>query len=104
VALLAAIFRGPDRARARCAEWTLPALCRWIEGRFDKRPHPASLPRIVRRRDLPRQKTRPRHPQADEKAKAAVAKGGSRAPWERWRSPIRTSASSRGSRVGCAWG
>jgi transposase len=104
VALLAVIFRGPDRARERCAEWTLPALCRWIEGRFDKRLHPASLSRIIRRLDLSRQKTRPLHPQADEKAKAAFAKGGSCAPWKRWRSPIRTSASSCGSRMRCAWG
>ena len=96
VALLAVIFRGPDRARERCAEW--------IEGRFDNRLHPASLSRIIRRLDLSRQKTRPRHPQADEKAKAAVAEGGSCAPWKRWRSPIRTSASSCGSRMRCAWG
>jgi transposase len=75
--LLAAIFRGPDRARDGCADWTLPALCRWIEGRFGKRLHPASLSRIVRRLDLSRQKTRPLHPQADERAKAAFAKGGS---------------------------
>ena len=76
MALLAVIFRGPDRARERCAERTLPALCRWIEGRCDRRLHPASLSRIIRRLDLSRQKTRPLHPQADEKAKAAFAKGG----------------------------
>jgi hypothetical protein len=40
-------------------------LCRWVERRFDKRLHPASLSR---------QKTRPLHPMADEKAKAAFAK------------------------------
>ena len=74
--LLAAIFHGPDRARHGCTDWTLPALCRWIEDRFDKRLHPASLSRIVRRLDLSRQKTRPVHPQADEKAKAAFVKGG----------------------------
>jgi transposase len=75
--LLAAIFRGPDRARDGCAEWTLPALCRWIERRFGKRLHPASPSRIVRRLDLSRQKTRPLHPEADERAKAAFAEGGS---------------------------
>jgi transposase len=78
--LLAAIFRGPDRARYGCMDWTLPALCRWIEDRFDKRLHPASLSRIVRRLDLSRQKTRPLHPEADERAKAAFAKGGSCGP------------------------
>ena len=75
-ALLAAVFRGPNRARDGCAAWTLPALCRWLEGRFGKRLHPASLSRIVRRVDLSRQKTRPLHPLADERAKAAFAKRG----------------------------
>jgi putative transposase len=78
--LLNAIFRGPDRKRDGCGDWTLPALCGWIEGRFGKRLHPASLSRIVRRLELSRQKTRPLHPGADERAKAAFAKGGSRAP------------------------
>ena len=78
--LRAAVFRGPDRARDGCVDWTLPALCGWLERRFGKRLHPASLSRVVRRLDLSRQKTRPLHPQADERAKAAFAKGGSRAP------------------------
>ncbi len=74
--LLDAVFRGPDRARDGCVDWTLPALCRWIEGRFGKRLRPASLSRILRRLDLSRQKTRPLHPLADEGAKAAFAKRG----------------------------
>jgi transposase len=40
--LLAAVFRGPERARYGCTDWTLPALCRWIEDRFGKRLHPVS--------------------------------------------------------------
>jgi transposase len=72
-----AVFRGPDRARDGCTDRTLPAPCGWIEGRFGKRLHPASPSRIVRRPDLSRQKTRPSHPQADGRAKAAFAKGGS---------------------------
>jgi transposase len=78
--LLNAIFRGPDRARDGCGDWTLPALCSWIEDRFGKRLHPASLSRIVRRLDLSRQKTRPLHPQADEKAKVAFVKRGCAPP------------------------
>ncbi|TPG33345.1 IS630 family transposase [Roseomonas nepalensis] len=74
--LVATILRGPDLEHDGGAEWTLPMLCRWIEGRFDKRLHPASLSRVVRGLDLSRQKTRPRHPEADEAAKAAFAKGG----------------------------
>jgi putative transposase len=75
--LLNTIFCGPDLARDGCVDWTLPALCRWIEGRFGKRLHPASLSRIVRRLELSRQKTRPLHPLADERAKGVFAKGGS---------------------------
>src|SRR5918995_6506681 len=71
--LLNTIFRGPDRARDGCVDWTLPALCRWLEGRFGKRLHPASLSRVVRRLELSRQKTRPLRPQAAEQAKAAFA-------------------------------
>ena len=74
--VLATVFRGPDHARAGRGDWTLPALCRWIEDRFGKRLHPASLPRVLRRLDLSRQKTRPLHPLADDKAKAAFAKRG----------------------------
>jgi hypothetical protein len=39
--LLNAVFRGPDRARDGCGDWTLPPLCGWIEGRLGKRLHPA---------------------------------------------------------------
>ena len=74
--LLDAVFRGPDRARDGGSDWTLPMLCRWVERRFDKRLHPASLSRVLRRLELSRQKTRPLHPMADEKAKAAFAKRG----------------------------
>jgi len=74
--LLAALFRGPDPARDGGMDWTLPALCGWLEGRFGKWLHPASLSRVIRRLELARRKTRPLHPKADERAKAAYAKGG----------------------------
>jgi transposase len=83
---LNAVFHGPDRARDGRGDRTPPALRRWVEDRFDKRLHPASLSRVVRRLDLSRvvrrldlsrQKTRPLHPRADERAKAAFAKRGS---------------------------
>ena len=78
--LLNAVFHGPDRARDGRGDWAPPALCRWVEDRFDKRLHPASLSRVVRRLDLSRQKTRPLHPRADERAKAAFAKRSYGAP------------------------
>jgi hypothetical protein len=78
--LPAAIFHGPDRARYGCTDRMLPALCRWIEDRFGERLHPASPSRILRRLDPSRQKTRPLHPLADEKAKSAFAEGSSCGP------------------------
>jgi transposase len=75
--LLDAVFRGPDRTEDGGSDWTLPMLCSWIERRFDKRLHPASLSRVQRRLDLSQQNTRPLNPLADEKAKAAFAKTGS---------------------------
>src|SRR5215207_7117738 len=70
--LLDAIFRGPDRPRDGCVDWTLPALCAWIERRFGERLHPASLSRVVRRLDLSRKKTRRLHPQADERRRTSA--------------------------------
>jgi transposase len=76
--LLDTVFRGPDRTEDGGSDWTLPMLCRWVERRFDKRLHPASLSR---------QKTRPLHPMADEKAKAAFVKGASRRAYGGGRTP-----------------
>ncbi len=86
--LRAVILRGPGGGR----DWTLPMLCRWLEARFDKRLHPASLSRIVRRLDLSRQKTRPLHPLSDAQAQAAFAKRGFRARSKPRQRSIRTSA------------
>lgn len=74
--LRATVFRRP-RPEEGGGEWTLPRLCAWIEQRFGKRLHPASLSRVVRGLDLSRQKTRPLHPRSDPAAQAAFAKGGS---------------------------
>ena len=76
-ALVSLILRGPDPERDGVSAWTLPALCRMIEERFNKRLHPASLSRIVRRLGLSRQKARPVHPRSDAKAKAAFQRRGS---------------------------
>ncbi len=77
--LRAKVFQQPS-AEEGGGDWTLPRLCAWIEERFGKNLHPASLSRIMRALDLSRQKTRPRHPRTDPQAQAAFAKGGSPAP------------------------
>lgn len=71
------IFRGPDPEADGFSTWTLPSLCDWIELRFGKRLHPASLSRILRGNGFSRQKARPAHPNKDPKAQERFQKRGS---------------------------
>jgi transposase len=79
-ALAARVFRGPDTGRDGVAAWTRADLCGWLEGRFGKRFHPASLSRVLKRLDLSRQKTRPVHPEVDVAAQERFAKRGCATP------------------------
>jgi len=74
-ALSEIILRGPNPEVDGLSSWTLPELCRVIEERFNKRFHPASLSRVVRRLGFSRQKARQRHPQSDPAAQEAFKKG-----------------------------
>ncbi len=74
------VLAGPDLARHGRMEWTLPSLAEEITRLWGKSLHPASLSRVLRRLGLSKQKTRPRHPQADPEAQAAFKKGGSPRP------------------------
>jgi len=73
--LSAIILAGPDPEVDGLSAWTLPELCRVVEERFNKRLHPASMSRVVRRMGLSRQKARQRHPQSDQAAQGAFQKG-----------------------------
>jgi transposase len=75
LALKELVLTGPDLARHGRMEWTLPSLAEEIARLWGKRLHPASLSRVLRRLGLSKQKTRPRHPQADPEAQE-VFKGG----------------------------
>jgi transposase len=70
------ILAGPEREKSGQSAWTLLEVSRFIESHFNKRLHPASLSRVVRRLGFSRQKTRQRHPQADRSAQEAFQKGG----------------------------
>ena len=74
------VLAGPDLARHDRTEWTLPTLAEEIARLWGKRLHPASLSRVLRRLGLSKQKTRPRHPQADLEAQERFKKGGSPRP------------------------
>jgi transposase len=69
------VLGGPDPEVDGLSAWTLPELCRVIEERFNKRLHPASLSRVVRRMGFSRQKARPRHPRSNPAAQEAFKKG-----------------------------
>ena len=62
------------------AAWTRTDLCRWLEDRFKKTLHPASLSRVLRRLDLSRQKARPVHPEADPGAQERFRERGCAPP------------------------
>ena len=79
-ALAARVFRGPDPGRDGVSTWTRADLGGWLEGRFGKRFHPASLSRVLERLDLSRQKARPVHPEADVAAQERFRKGGCATP------------------------
>jgi transposase len=76
------ILAGPD-PKLGLSAWTLPELCRLIEARFNKRLHPASLSRVLRRAGFSRQKARQRHPRSDQAAQDAFKKTAC------WRQPTR---------------
>ena len=75
-ALAARVFRGPDPGRDGVSTWTRADLGGWLEARFGKRFHPASLSRVLKRLDLSRQKARPIHPEVDVAAQERLRKGG----------------------------
>jgi transposase len=74
------ILRGPDPEVDGLSAWTLPDLCQVIEKRFNKRLHPASLSRVVRRMGFSRQKARQCHPRSDQAAQEAFKKGAFSVP------------------------
>ncbi len=79
-ALVDLVLAGPDLIRHGRTEWTLPALAEEIARLWGKSLHPASLSRVLRRLGLSKQKTRPRHPQANAEAQEAFKKGASPRP------------------------
>jgi transposase len=79
-ALVDLVLAGPDLIRHGRTEWTLPSLAVEISRLWGKSLHPASLSRVLRRLGLSKQKTRPRHPQANAEAQEAFKKGASPRP------------------------
>jgi transposase len=74
--LRALILRGPDPERDGVSAWTRADIARLIEARFGHRYHVSSLSKILRALGFSRQKTRPVHPNANQKARMAWLKKG----------------------------
>jgi transposase len=80
-ALRALILRGPDPERDGLSSWTRTDIADLIETQFGHRYHVSSLSKIPRKLGFSRQNTRPSHPNADPKARAAwFKKGAARMP------------------------
>jgi putative transposase len=74
-ALKAVVLAGPDPAVDGVVRWRIVDLCRWVEQRWGVSDSETGMLRLLWSLDLSHRKTRPRHPQSDEKAQQAFKKG-----------------------------
>ena len=74
-ALKAMVLRGPDPERDGVSSWRIVDLCRLAEQRLGVTYRPGGMLQLVRSLDLSWQKTRPRHPQANEAAQEQFKRG-----------------------------
>ena len=73
-ALKAVVLAGPDPAVDGVVRWRIVDLCRWVEERWGVSYSETGMLRLLWSLDLSHRKTRPRHPQTDEKAQQAFKK------------------------------
>ena len=73
--LKAIVLAGPDPAVDRIGRSRIVDLCRYVEERWEVRYSETGMLRLLWSLDLSHRKTRPRHPQSDEKAQQAFKKG-----------------------------
>ena len=74
--LKAVVLAGPDPAVDKIVRWRIVDLCRWVEERWGVSYSETGMLRLLWSLDLSHRKTRPRHPQSNEKAQRAFKKGG----------------------------
>src|SRR6516164_2023029 len=75
-ALKAVVLAGPDPAVDKVTRWRIVDLCRWVEERWGVSYSDTGMLRVLWSLDLSHRKTRPRHPQSNEKAQQAFKKRG----------------------------
>ena len=74
--LKAIVLAGPDPAKHQVGRWRIVDLCRYVEEHWAVSYSETGMLRLLWSLDLSHRKTRPRHPQSDEKAQQAFKKGG----------------------------
>jgi transposase len=72
--LKAVVLAGPDPTVDGVVRWRVVDLCRWVEERWGVKYSETGMLRLLWSLDLSHRKTRPRHPQSDEKAQHAFKK------------------------------
>jgi transposase len=73
--LKAIVLAGPDPAADQIGRWRVVDLCRYVEERWDVSYSETGMLRLLWSLDLSHRKTRPRHPQSDQKAQQAFKRG-----------------------------
>ena len=74
--LKAVVLAGPDPAVDKIERWRIVDLRQWVEDRWGVSYSETGMLRLLWSLDLSHRKTRPRHPQSNEKAQQAFKKGG----------------------------
>jgi len=74
-ALKAVVLAGPDPVVDGVVRWRIVDLCRWVEERWSVSYSETGMLRLLWSLDLSHRKTRPCHPQSEEKAQHAFKKG-----------------------------
>ena len=73
-ALKAVVLAGPDPVMDGVVRWRIVDLCRWVAERWDVSYSETGMLRLLWSLELSHRKTRPLHPQTDEKAQQAFKK------------------------------
>jgi transposase len=73
--LKAIVLADPDPAADQIGRWRVVDLCRYVEERWEVSYSETGMLRLLWSLDLSHRKTRPRHPQSDDKAQQAFKKG-----------------------------
>src|SRR5499427_2966224 len=84
-ALKAVVLAGANAAADGVVCWRIVDLCRWVTERWGVSYSETGMLRLLWSLDLSHRKTRPRHPQTDEKAQQAFKKGALQPAWVRSR-------------------